>query len=46
VRHLGEPHPGLEEYVRSRQILAPWGERKAFLLDEENMQRLELRPRR
>ena len=35
VRRLSEPHEGLEEFVRTRQLLVPWGERQAFLKDEE-----------
>lgn len=35
VRRLSEPHEGLEEYVRTRQLVVPWGERQAFLKDEE-----------
>lgn len=45
VRHLSEPHEGLEEYVKTRQIVVPWGERKAFLRDEERMQQLRALPR-
>lgn len=35
-----EPNPGLQEYVRSVQIVVPWGKRRAFLKDEENWNRL------
>lgn len=35
VRRLSEPHAGLEEWVRTRQLLVSWGERQAFLKDEE-----------
>lgn len=31
------PHPGLEEYVNTRQIVVPWGERKALLRDEKRL---------
>jgi len=41
VQHLGGETPGLEEYVKTRQILIPWGEHKAFLRDEERLQRAE-----
>ncbi len=41
VRHLSEPHAGLEEYVKTRQLLVPWGERQAFLKDEERAQRFD-----
>jgi len=35
VRRLSEPRSGLEEYVKTRQLIAPWGERQTFLKDEE-----------
>jgi hypothetical protein len=35
VRRLSEPNAGLEEVVKTRQFLVPWGERRAFLKDEE-----------
>jgi hypothetical protein len=35
----------LEEYVSSRQLVVPWGERRALLRDEERAARLEQRPR-
>jgi excisionase family DNA binding protein len=35
VRRLSEPHEGLEEQVRTRQLVVAWGERQAFLKDEE-----------
>ena len=41
VRHLSEPHDGLEEFVKTRQLLVPWGERQAFLKDEERAQRFD-----
>jgi hypothetical protein len=34
VRFEDGPHPGLEEYVSTRQIVVPWGQRNAVLLDE------------
>jgi len=34
VRRLSEPHAGLEEYVKARNLIAAWGERNAFLKDE------------
>lgn len=47
VRRLAEPHAGLEEYVKTRQLIVPWGERQAFLKDEERAQRFDAaRPRR
>lgn len=39
VRRLSEPHAGLEEFVRSRQLLVPWSERQALLEDERDEQR-------
>jgi hypothetical protein len=46
VRRLSEPHTGLEEYVKTRQLIVPWGERQPFLRDEERAQRFdEARPR-
>ena len=41
VRHLAGETPGLEEYVKTRQIIVAWGERKAFLRDEERLRRAE-----
>lgn len=40
VRHLDGEHKSLEEYVHARQIICPWGERKAFLRDEDRMDAL------
>ena len=40
VRHLYGEHKGLEEYVPARQIICPWGERRAFLRDENRMDAL------
>jgi hypothetical protein len=34
VRFETGRHPGLEEYVSTRQLLVPWGEAKSFLQDE------------
>lgn len=34
-------HPGLDEYVTSRQLVARWGDRKALLRDEERTQALK-----
>jgi hypothetical protein len=30
------PHPGLEEYIDTRQALCPWGERNEILRDEKH----------
>ena len=40
VRFDDGPHPGLEEYVSTRQIVTTWADRKALLRDEEREQRL------
>jgi hypothetical protein len=31
-----DPNPGLVDYVKSRAIICPWSERKAFAKDEQN----------
>ena len=41
IRFEDGPHPGLEEYVSTRQIVVPWGERRAVLRDEERAARLD-----
>jgi hypothetical protein len=41
VRFDAGPHPGLEEYVTTRQLVVPWAERKALLRDEERLARLD-----
>jgi hypothetical protein len=33
--------PGLEEYVQTRQLVVPWGERQAFLKDEERLEQIK-----
>jgi len=30
-----EPNPGLQDYVKSVQLVVPWGKRRAFLKNEE-----------
>ncbi|MCZ7662707.1 MAG: hypothetical protein M5U22_07120 [Thermoleophilia bacterium] len=35
VRRLSEPNAGLEDWVKTRQLIVPWAERQAFLKDEE-----------
>lgn len=35
-----DPHPGLQDYVKSAQLVVPWGKRREFLKDEENWDRL------
>ncbi|MGE0598982.1 MAG: hypothetical protein AB7J35_04045 [Dehalococcoidia bacterium] len=37
VRHLDEPHVGMEEFLPQRNFIAPWKEAKAFLRDEQRM---------
>jgi hypothetical protein len=45
VRRLSEPHTGLEEWIKTRQLIVPWGERQAFLKDEEHERQFdEARP--
>src|SRR3954471_17553606 len=39
VRFETGPHPGLEEYVATRQLVARWSERRALLRDDEREQR-------
>jgi hypothetical protein len=34
IRFEDGPHSGLEEYVSTRQLVAPWGQRRAVLRDE------------
>lgn len=41
VRRLCEPHAGLEEFVQSRQLLAPWSDHQALLEDERDQQRFK-----
>ena len=41
VRYEDGPHPGLEEYVATRQLVVSWGDRKALLRDEERFARIE-----
>lgn len=38
-----EPNPGLSDYVESGQLVVLWKERRAFLKDEENEERLRNR---
>src|SRR6266571_3425251 len=40
IRFEDEPHPGLEEYVSTRQIICAWSDRKTILRDEEREARL------
>ncbi len=35
IRFEDGPHPGLEEYVATRQLVAPWAQRHAVLRDEK-----------
>jgi len=35
-----EPNPGLQDYVKSVQLVVPWGKRRAFLKNEENWTQL------
>jgi hypothetical protein len=40
IRFEDGPHPGLEEYVRTANLIVSWGDRKAVLRDEERSQRI------
>lgn len=40
IRYETGPHPGLEEYVATRQLVVPWVQQKAFLRDEERYERI------
>lgn len=40
VRHLDEPHQGLEEYLKPSQLVAPWDEVRLIVRDEERLERL------
>lgn len=40
VRHVGEPHAGMEEFIAQRQVMVGWGERRAFLRDEGRLGRV------
>jgi hypothetical protein len=35
IRFEDGPHPGLEEYTSTRQLVVPWGQRHAVLRDEK-----------
>jgi hypothetical protein len=41
IRFEDGPHPGLEEYILTRQLVVSWAERKSVLRDEERAARLE-----
>lgn len=41
IRWEEGPHPGLEEYIHCSKLVVSWGERRAFLRDEERLARLE-----
>ena len=41
IRYEDGPHPGLEEYVRTMNLIVPWGERKALQRDEERHRLLD-----
>jgi uncharacterized protein (UPF0335 family) len=41
VRFEDGPFPGLEEYVHTRQLVVPWGERQAFIRDEERLEQIK-----
>jgi hypothetical protein len=35
IRFEDGPHPGLEEYISTRQLVVPWGQRREVLRDEK-----------
>lgn len=41
IRFEDEPHPGLEEYISTRQVVCAWGQRQGVLRDEERQDRLD-----
>jgi hypothetical protein len=41
IRFEDGPHPGLEEYISTRQLVAPWGQRHEVLKDEKLAAALE-----
>src|SRR2546423_14007938 len=46
IRYEDGPHPGLEEYVRTMNLIVPWGARKALVRDEERHRLLDEYTRR
>lgn len=40
VRHVDEPHTGMEEHLRLRHVVVPWKDRRRFLSDEDNLARV------
>ena len=41
IRFEDGPHPGLEEYISTRQLVVPWGQRHAVLRDEKRAAALD-----
>ncbi|MBN9492876.1 hypothetical protein J0H33_05960 [bacterium] len=41
VRHVSEPHTGMEEFIAQRQVMVAWKERRAFLRDEARLKGLQ-----
>jgi len=41
VEYEDGPHPGLTEYVHTRQLVIAWGERQAYLKDEQRHEQLK-----
>jgi hypothetical protein len=46
VRFEDGPHPGLEEYIRTANLIVSWGGRKTVLRDEERARRIDEHSRR
>lgn len=40
VKHVSEPHAGMEEFIAQRQVIVAWKERRAYLRDEERLARV------
>lgn len=41
IRFEDGPHPGLEEFISTRQIVCAWGQRNAVLRDEQRDAQLQ-----
>jgi hypothetical protein len=41
IEYEDGPHPGLTEYVHTRQLVVAWGDRQAYLRDEQRHEQLK-----
>lgn len=41
IQYQDGPHPGLTEYVSTRQLIVPWGQRRGYLRDEDRYEQLK-----